>query len=207
MSYSIISQPVCVISPTGAGKTSAARAFARMRPHSKKNEAGFQMHSFHSGTKVAHFFGSTTLLDGQVLFHDGTLTTALKTGLVFIADEFNLSTQPVMKSLSFALDTVIEKNVFIPGTGDIISIHPEFHFIACKNELGTLGRNVIPDSISSRFVYFNYPTPEQEDIEKICTSISKNMVKDCDEKFARNIADYMIRLNDTKLTYIPQWST
>ena len=211
MAYSIISKPVCVTGPTGAGKTSAARAFSRMRPRSSKNKTGFQMHSFHSGTKVAHFFGSTTLLDGQIVFHDGTLTTALKSGLVFIADEFNLSTQSVMKSLSLALDTTIGKNVFIPGTGEIINISPEFHFIACQNEIGTLGRNVIPDSIASRFVYIDYPTPEKEDIENICISIAKENFqdkdfKDDDEELARNIADYMIRLKECKLPYIPQWS-
>ena len=69
MSYSIISQPVCVTGPTGPGKTSAARAFARMRPHSKNNEAGFQMHSFHSGTNDAHFFGSSAFIQNFILLH------------------------------------------------------------------------------------------------------------------------------------------
>ena len=210
--YSIIEQPVCVSGPTGAGKTSAARAFARMRPHSSTFKSGFQMHSFHSGTKVSHFFGSTTLLDGNIVFHDGTLTKSLKLGLVFIADEFNLSTQSVMKSLSLALDPTIGKNVFIPGIGQVINISPEFHFIACQNELGTLGRNAIPDSISQRFVYIDYPKPLKEDIQKICINISKEnftkktIFKPEDEELARCIANYMIRLNERKFIYIPQWS-
>lgn len=210
--YSIIGQPVCVIGPTGAGKTSAARAFARMRPRKSNVRLAFQMHSFHSGTKVSHFFGSTTLLDGKIVFHDGTLTTALKSGLVFIADEFNLSTQSVMKSLSLALDKTIGKNVFIPGIGQMINISPEFHFIACQNELGTLGRNAIPDSISHRFVYLDYPKPDTIDIQKICINISKENFpkdkpfKDEDQELAQNIANYMIKLNSISSMYLPQWS-
>ena len=210
--YSIIEQPICITGPTGAGKTSAARAFARMRPHKSSFKAAFQMHSFHSGTKVSHFFGSTTLLDGKIVFHDGTLTKSLKLGLVFIADEFNLSTQSVMKSLALALDPTIGKNVFIPGIGQIINISPEFHFIACQNELGTLGRNAIPDSISHRFVYIDYPKPEMKDIQQICINISKenfenkDEFKPKDEELANNIAKYMMKLNERKLVYIPQWS-
>ena len=210
--YSIIKQPVFILGPTGVGKTSAARVFARMRPHKSSYKIGFQMHSFNSCTKVSDFFGSTTLLDGKVVFHDGALTKSLKKGLIFIADELNLSSPFVMKSLALVLDPTIGKNVFIPKIGQIVDISPEFHFIACQNELGTLGRNVIPDSISHRFVYIDYPQPEMKDIQKICINISKenfenkDEFKPKDEELAFNIAKYMMKLNERKLVYIPQWS-
>lgn len=212
--YTIIEQHVCITGPTGAGKTSSTRAFAKMRPRKSNFESGFQMHSFHSATKPSHFFGTTTLMDGDIIFNDGTLTKALKHGLVFIADEFNLSTQQVMKSLSLALDPTIGQNVYIPGIGQNITISPEFHFIACQNAIGTLGRNAIPDSIAQRFVYIDYPEQNEADIQNICISILKEIItencsrvfKQSDETLAKQVASYMIRLNRISKSYLSQWS-
>ncbi|OHT04875.1 hypothetical protein TRFO_27550 [Tritrichomonas foetus] len=211
MAYSLIEQPICVSGPTGAGKTSAARSFARMRPCHSVSKPAFQMHSFHSSTKTSQFYGTTTLSDGKINFHEGTLTVALKRGDVFIADEFNLSTQSVMKSLAPALEPSVGNNIFIPGIGQSINISSEFFFIACQNELGTIGRNAIPETIAHRFVNIDYPKPKLGDIQSICLSISKEGYAKSEKNptshiEAENIAKYMLGLNEMKNPYIPSWS-
>ncbi|KAH0791477.1 hypothetical protein GPJ56_004588 [Histomonas meleagridis] len=165
---SLIGLPVCVSGPTGAGKTSAARAFASLRKIQTNYNTKFQMHSFHAGTKPNHFYGTTTIKNGKIYFYNGTLTVSMKEGLTFIADEMNLSTPGCMKTLAPALEPCIGGRIFIPGVGESISVNKNFFFIACQNELGTLGRNVIPESISSRFRYFTYPEQGESDISKIC---------------------------------------
>ena len=48
------------------------------------------MHTFHNGTKANDFFGTTTIKEGgEIVFINGTLTTAMKDGYIFIADEMN----------------------------------------------------------------------------------------------------------------------
>ncbi|KAH0800171.1 Dynein heavy chain, cytoplasmic [Histomonas meleagridis] len=207
---SIIGLPICVYGPTGAGKTSAARAFASIRPVNENVSVHFQMHSFHSGTKPNHFYGTPTIKNGKVYFHNGTLTNSMKDGLTFIADEMNLSTASCMKTLAPALEPCLGGTIFIPGVGESIHVNDNFFFIACQNELGTIGRNAIPDSISSRFRYFNYPEQTEEDISKICVDIAKNCYKGgvqmtiINETNAEQIGKYMIELNKLENRILPQ---
>ena len=123
-----------------------------------------------------------------------------------------------MKSHSLALDPTRGKNVFIPGIGQIINISPEFQCIVCQNDVGTVGRNAIPDSISSRFINIDYPEPDVNDLLSICVSIGDEACSgkkiDANEnvEFAKSISNYMVQINDadlrktTSLFYIPPWS-
>ncbi|KAK8895427.1 hypothetical protein M9Y10_023891 [Tritrichomonas musculus] len=208
---SIINLPVCVYGPTGVGKTSAAEQFSKER-----SIKGYQKHSFHAGTKPKHFYATTTIQDKKISLKYGSLTTAMIKGQVFIADEMNLSSLTNMKSLAPALEPCIGKDVFIPGIGETISIDPDFFFIACQNELGTLGRNAIPTSIASRFRYFDYPELKDDEIAELC--VSKRFVlydkKDREDlynkenfiKDSRNLGRFMITLNNLKQRVIPKWS-
>lgn len=79
---SLINIPVCVIGPTCVGKTSAARKFSQIKPNNV-NSKGFQMYSFHSGTKPKDFYGIISIKDEKVYFINGTLTTSMSEGQVF----------------------------------------------------------------------------------------------------------------------------
>jgi midasin (ATPase involved in ribosome maturation) len=208
---SLIHLPVCVYGPTGVGKTSAARAFAKIRPLSCKSNIKYKMHSFHSGTKPNNFYGTTTIKDGKIIYINGTLTDSLRKGYTFIADEMNLSSITTMKALAPALDPSAGNNIFIPGIGETVKVNSSFFFIACQNELGTIGRNAVPSSIASRFRYFDYPKQTEEDLSSICEDICNSIYKDeIKPSFKLNdiklFRKFMIELNNSNQHCIPQWS-
>ena len=208
---SLISLPVCVSGPSGVGKTSAVERY-----FTERSSGGFQKHSFHAGTKPNHFYATTTIQDKKVSVKNGSLTTAMTKGQGFIADEMNLSPIPCMKSLAPALEPSSGKEVFIPIIGETITVNPNFFFIACQNELGTLGRNAIPSSIASRFRYFDYPELSEEEIKQLCfekriglySKEEADKLKS-DKKFVQdsmNLGRFMIALNNLKQRVIPKWS-
>ena len=110
---SIINIPLCIWGAPGAGKTAMIRAFGRIRAEMlgiySKYAPSFQMHTFHNGTKANDFFGTTTIKEGgEITFSNGTLTTAMKDGYIFIADEMNVSPIQTMKSLAPTLNKPLE---------------------------------------------------------------------------------------------------
>ena len=208
---SLINLPICITGRTGIGKTSAAREFSRIRPLKTKHDVSFRMHSFHAGTKPKDFFGTISINNENIRFINGSLTNAMENGETFIADEMNLSTQTTMKSLAPALEPCMGHYTYIPGIEKSILINPEFFFIVCQNEIGTLGRNAIPSSIASRFRYFDYPKQSTEETSAICLKIAENCYI---KKSKRTITDddpkklgiYMVKLNELKQRIISPWS-
>ena len=68
------------------------------------------MHSFHSGTRPSHYYGTTILKGGKILYKNGSLTNALNNGYIFIADELNLSSISNIKAISPALEINLKYN-------------------------------------------------------------------------------------------------
>ena len=145
---SLINLHLIITGPTGIGKTSSARSYSRIRGKILNLTSDyFYMHPFHFGTKPNNFYGSTILKNEHVVFINGPLTKALKKGLTFIADEMNLCSIYTMKSLAPALEINNDQTIYIPGLNEKISIKSNFFFIACQNDLGTIGRNPVPNLI------------------------------------------------------------
>ena len=170
---------LCVYGPPGAGKTSGARAFGRIISENPNKRFDFEMHSFHAGTKPNHYYGTTTLKDGTIFFREGSLTNSLINGYMFIADELNLSSVSNMNALAPSLEMILNHSIYFPGMENPIKIHPNFFFIVCQNEVGTIGRNPLPPNIIRRFKEIFYPPQEEDDIAQICkeiflTNISNN---------------------------------
>ena len=213
---SIINLPLCIWGNPGVGKTAMIRAFGRIREkknNRSKSTPSFQLHTFHNGTKANDFFGVTTFKEGgEISFINGTLTTAMKDGYIFIADEMNVSPAQTMKSLSPALEPNFGESIYIPGVDQNITIHNSFHFIACQNFLGTIGRNAIPESIINRFSQLNFPEQIEEDIKDICIKIKNAFYQEkmnnpkFSDKEAALCGEYMLKFNKIEQRLLPKWS-
>ena len=166
------------------------------------------MHSFHSGTKPNHYYGTTTYKEGKKCFHNGSLTNSLINGYMFIADELNLSTVSNMNALAPALEMNFDTSIYFSGIENPINIHPKFFFVVCQNEVCGKGRNALPHNIKRRFKEIFYPPLLVEDSKKICKEIINNRIykKAIDERTAEKLGEFMIKLNKENFSEISQWS-
>ena len=202
---------LCVYGPPGAGKTSGTRAFGRIISKEPDKKFDFEMHSFHAGTKPNHYYGTTTLKEGKICYKNGTLTNSLIKGYMFIADELNLSSVSNMNALAPALEMNLNHKIYFPGIENPINIHPNFFFVVCQNEVGTIGRNTLPPNIIRRFKEIFYPPQQIKDISQICKEINSSLYKPgedkvIDDKTAEKLGEFMIKLNQQNFSEISQWS-
>ena len=199
---SLINLHLIITGPTGIGKTSSARSYSRIRGKILNLTSDyFYMHPFHFGTKPNNFYGSTILKNEHIVFINGPLTKALKKGLTFIADEMNLSSIYTMKSLAPALEINNDQTIYIPGLNEKISIKSNFFFIACQNDLGTIGRNPVPNIILKRFKELKYPGQDSNEVQKLCIDIknslySKDEKKSISDEDAKLLGQFMVEYNN-----------
>jgi len=201
---SLINLYLCIASPPGSGKKTAARSIAEIRAKILNQLIPFYIHKHHSSTKPDDFYGITTISDSQVIFKEGSLTLAIKQGSVYIADEFNISSELNMKSMAPVLEQIFNQDLIIPGIDGIVSIDPNFFFIICQNDAGTIGRNELPDKMKIKLRKVVYPEQTKEDIESICVSLNnsfyeknqKNKLEDIEAKYC---GDFMIKVNQNNL--------
>ena len=202
---SICRIPVCLVGPTGLGKTSMARAFSEYI----RNEIA-TMYSFHLETQIDDIYGTFTFQNGLPVIIDGPLTLALKQGKIFIADEFNLAENTILQTLSIAFENSDENSFFlIPGIGSKIKYNKNFFFIACQNDLSTTGRKKLPHVIEKRFRVFEYPFPDLEDLKKSCQDIIKENISEKIEyktSNAEKMAIFMYKINKLNDPDIGTWS-
>ena len=222
-SCSICGIPVCLVGPTGLGKTSMARAFSEYT----RNERAI-MYSFHLETQVDDMFGTFTFKNGKPIKMEGPLTLALKNGKIFIGDEFNLAEDTILQTLSIAFEKNDENSSYlIPGISEKIEYKKNFFFIACQNDLSTTGRKRLPHVIEKRLRVIDYPLPDLNDLNASCQEIiNENIIKkeinnisyeDSMRDPIRNTSKYQISSNklakfmhelnnDKNKRYIGTWS-
>ena len=178
-SCSICRIPVCLVGPTGLGKTSMARAFSEFT----RNEVA-TMYSFNLETQVDDIFGTFTFKNGKPIIIEGPLTKVLGEGSIFIGDEFNLAEDTILQTLAIAFENIDENSSYlIPGINKKIKFNEKFFFISCQNDLSTTGRKKLPHIIEKRLRTFDYPLPDLKDLKFNCESIiQENIEKKVDKK-------------------------
>ena len=222
-SCSICRIPVCLVGPTGLGKTSMARAFSEYT----RNEVA-TMYSFNLETQVDDIFGTFTFKNGKPIIIEGPLTNVLGEGKIFIGDEFNLAEDSILQTLAIAFENFDENSSYlIPGINKKIKYNEKFFFIACQNDLSTTGRKKLPYIIEKRLRTFDYPLPDLKDLIFNCDSIIQENIDKEDNtedksvdgmrsrikkeyKFnisAEKLANFMYEINTKKgKKYIGNWS-
>ena len=191
-SCSICRIPVCLVGPTGLGKTSMARAFSEFT----RNEVA-TMYSFNLETQVDDIFGTFTFKNGKPVIIEGPLTKVLGEGSIFIGDEFNLAEDTILQTLAIAFENFDENSSYlIPGINKKIKYNKNFFFISCQNDLSTTGRKKLPHIIEKRLRTFDYPLPDLKDLIFNCENIIKEKLDKNDVKEEKNVDGMRSRISD-----------
>jgi len=131
--------------------------------------------------------GGNTLVDGNVVYREGPVLTAMKRGAVLILDEIDRGSNKLM-----CLQAILEgKPYFNKKTGEVVTPASGFNVIATANTKGRgsddgkfMGAQVLDEAFLERFaitVEQEYPSSAQE--KKIV--LNKMEVADCvDDEFA-----------------------
>ena len=213
---SLINLYLCVESPPGYGKTTAARAIAEMREIEEDLSNKFYIHTFHSNTYSTDIYGASTIDNNQMIFKEGSLTKALIEGKYFIADELNISPRSTILSICPIIEYIFDTKLFIPGINFYgenkeFKISSSFFLIICQNNIGIVGRTELPPSLMKKIRKINYPELEVEDVKKICNDIDKFLCNENEEQNmigkdqSEKIGQCMIEINKSKIFPDP-WS-
>lgn len=137
--------------------------------------------------------GGNTLVDGNVVYREGPVLTAMKRGAVLILDEIDRGSNKLM-----CLQAILEgKPYFNKKTGEVVTPAPGFNVIATANTKGRgsddgkfMGAQILDEAFLERFaitVEQEYPSAAQE--KKIV--LNKMAVANCvDEDFADNLVTW-----------------
>lgn len=205
----------CLIGKTGIGKTNFAETFSQIFRKENENDSSHILFSFNSESTIENLYGTFAFEIGKTIIVEGPLYKAIKEGLTFIADEFNLAEESIIQSFMNILEvTTQSSNVLIPGFNQIISYNSDFFLIICQNDSNTKGRRNLPNSIKKKIRIFEYPEPTFEDINDFCQSIIKNELNsDKQNKFiedyynlSEKLSKLMVLLNQKEIIDIGRWS-
>ena len=112
--------------------------------------------------------GGFRLLNGETVWHDGPVVTAMKRGAVLLLDEIDLASNKIM-----ALQPVLEgSSIYLKKIGKWVHPKPGFTVIATANTKGQgsddgrfIGTNVLNEAFLERFpvtIEQSYPTASME---------------------------------------------
>ena len=118
--------PLLLEGHTGTGKTFTIMELA--------NKEGKTLHVINVSGEltVDSILGQNTLMDGNVVWRDGVLTTAMKNGDWVLFDEMNTALPEVLTVINGVLDD--SRSVTLPNdTNERVEAHKDFRFIGTQN--------------------------------------------------------------------------
>ena len=114
--------------PTGAGKSSLiCQVAARLN-------IPVQRVTGHGRMELAELVGHYTAIGGDLMWQDGPLTAAMRYGHWFLLDELDLLEPAIVAGLNGVVEGA--PLVIAENSGEIVSPHPDFRFIATGNTAG-----------------------------------------------------------------------
>ena len=154
--------PVLLEGPSAVGKTSLISSIAQ-----KVLGTGSQLERVNNTetTTVQDYIGTFLPTGSQIQFHKGALTRAMETGKWFLADEFNLAEPSVLNMLSPLLEG--KRSIRVPGSGKILTAHPNFRFFATQNDCSYANRHELSKSLRNRFVEIQVENFTQQELVMI----------------------------------------
>ena len=198
---------LCIIGPTGVGKTASTKFISEILQEENGN---YKLFPFYRNTKPRDLYGTMNLKEGKIEEHKGPLTDSAENGYIFIADEMNLSSKSTMNSLIPVLYPLLDKNIFIPTLDKALNIKEKFFFIACQNDIDNLGRNIVPDNLQIKIKNIIYPNIIDDEIINICKEKRNKEFKNKNgftEENAVNLGKFMIKYNEIASKYhLQKWS-
>jgi cobaltochelatase CobS len=137
--------------------------------------------------------GGFRLLNGETVWHDGPVVTAMKRGAILLLDEIDLASNKIM-----ALQPVLEgSSIYLKKIGKWVHPAEGFNVIATANTKGQgsedgrfIGTNVLNEAFLERFpvtIEQQYPTAKME--EKILTNEFSKHGKE-DSEFGVNLVKW-----------------
>lgn len=168
-----------ITGPTGCGKTSAVeQVLARLNYPAQSYTCG-------GSTEYMDLVGQYTLVNGNTVWMDGVLTTAMREGHVLILNEIDLVDPAELANLNAILEGA--PLVITQLNGEIVRPHPAFRLIATSNSNGSggdgnyMGVNRLNMAFMDRFVVIkeDYASEDTEMavLEKLAPNIPKVLRK------------------------------
>ncbi|EPA5448564.1 AAA family ATPase [Vibrio fluvialis] len=168
-----------ITGPTGCGKTSAVeQVLARLNYPAQSYTCG-------GSTEYMDLVGQYTLVNGNTVWMDGVLTTAMREGHVLILNEIDLVDPAELANLNAILEGA--PLVITQLNGEIVRPHPAFRLIATSNSNGSggdgnyMGVNRLNMAFMNRFVVIkeDYASEDTEMavLEKLAPNIPKVLRK------------------------------
>lgn len=150
--------------PTGSGKSSIICQVA------SRLNLPVQRVTGHSRMEMPELVGHHIVLDGDLVWQDGPLTTAMRYGHIFLLDEIDLLDPATAAGLNGVLEGA---PLNIPENGgELVHPHEDFRFVATGNTAGGGDQNGLYQGTLQQNLAFmdrmwvlevGYPTPEQEE--------------------------------------------
>ena len=85
-------------------------------------------------TRFAHMVGGYEIKNGNTQWRDGPLVEAMRHGGIFLANEITRLDSGEQMNLAEVLDS--RASITIPDTGEVVTAHPNFRFVATGNSGG-----------------------------------------------------------------------